>query len=113
MIEDFIHTGSDQPKLSELCDHVRVDVAPQWHDLGIQLLTDDQAKKLNIIQANHPADTENCCTELFKYWLQVDTTASWDKLIIALNRIGKDVLASKIKRMFSEGIPTINVKVTY
>ena len=99
----YTHVGTDHPRISELCDYVRVDVAPHWYDLGIHLLDAEQAKKLNVIRSDHPEDSEKCCTALFNYWLQVDTTASWDKLIIALNQIGQDVLANRIKAMTLKG----------
>ena len=95
--------GSDKPELSELCKYVKVDVTPQWYDLGVQLLNEEQAKKLNVIQSDHPKDSDKCCTVLFNYWLEVDITASWDKLIIALRHIGKDVLADTIKRKTTTG----------
>ena len=68
------------------------------------MLNAEQAKKLNVIQSDHPGDSEKCCTALFNYWLQVDTTASWDKLIMALNHIGQDVLANTIKTMTIKGM---------
>ena len=98
------YIGTDKPEISELHNHVKLEVSPKWKDLGIQLLNAEQAKKLDVIQANHPGDTEKCCTAMFNYWLQVDITASWDKLITALQRIGHDVLANKIKKMTSEGV---------
>ena len=99
-----VYVGSDLPRISELCEYVRIDVAPQWYDLGMQLLNAEQAKKLNVIQSDHPGDSEKCCTALFNYWLQVDITASWDKLIMALMHIRKDVLADTIKKMTTKSI---------
>ena len=100
----YMCIGSDRPWISELCEYVRIDVAPQWYDLGMQLLNGEQAKKLNVIQSDHSGDSEKCCTALFNYWLQVDTTASWDKLMMALSHIGKHVLADTIKKMTTESI---------
>ena len=40
---------------------------------------------------------------MFKYWLDVDITASWDKLIAALRHISHVALAEKIKAMTYEG----------
>ena len=68
------------------------------------MLNAEQAKKLDVFQADHPGESEKCCTAMFNYWLQVDTTASWNKLIIALQHIGHDVLADKIRKMTSEGV---------
>ena len=79
-------------------------MSPNWYDLGVQLLNTEQAKKLKTIEANNPGNVEKCCTELFDYWLQVDTNASWDKLITALQRIDYVVLAGRIRAMASEGV---------
>ena len=105
--------GSDQPKISELCKYVKVEVAPQWYDLGVQLLNEEQVKKLNVMQSDHPGDSEKCCTALFNHWLQVDTTASWDKLMMALIHIGKDVLADTIKKMTTESISIYELNCKY
>ena len=107
----YVYVGSDRPQISELCEYVRIDVAPQWYDLGMQLLNGEQAKKLNVIQSDHPGDSEKCCTAMFNYWLQVDTTASWDKLIMALIHIGKHVLADTIKKMTTEEGIAVNMQI--
>ena len=70
----------------------------------MQLLDHEQVKQLQIIQYNNPRDSEKCCVELFEYWLQVDTTASWNKLITALQLVDYGVLASRIKSMTSKGM---------
>jgi len=79
-------------------------VAPHWYDLGIQLLQEEYVCKLNIIQQNYPNDIERRCAEMFKLWLDVDTDASWDKLINALEQIGQILLAEKIRngKIFSK-----------
>ena len=69
----------------------------------MQLLDDEQAEKLDVIQSNHRGDSEKCCTAMFKHWLKVDKTASWDKLITALKHISHVTLAEKIKAMTSKG----------
>ena len=99
-----MYVGSDQPEITDLHSYVKQEVSPKWYNLGVQLLNPEQAKKLDIIQADHPGDSETCCTAMFKYWLQVDTNASWDKLITALQKADYVVLANKIRRMISEGM---------
>ena len=76
---------------------VRDKVAPHWYDFGIQLLEDECVHKLDVIEKNHPQDVERCCTEVFNYWLQIDPEASWNKIIAALEAIGKRVLAKEVK----------------
>lgn len=89
--------GSETPTLRELQRYVRSEVACCWYDLGVELLNAEQSKKLDIIKCDYPGFAETCCTEMFKYWLQVDIHASWDKLLGALNHIGHETLAEKIK----------------
>ena len=91
------YPGTDKPTLKLLNKHYRDKVAPHWYDFGIQLLENECVDKLHIIEKNHPGDVERCCTEMFIYWLQVDTEASWNKIADALEVIGQSVLAKKIK----------------
>ena len=69
----------------------------------MQLLDDEQAEKLDVIQSDHRGDSEKCCTAMFKHWLKVDKAASWNKLITALKHISHVTLADKIKAMTSKG----------
>ena len=96
-----MYVGSDRPEIHQLYKHVKVEVSPQWYELGVLLLNADEVKQLKVIQSDHPGDSGKCCAAMFDYWLQVDTTASWDKLITALQNIHHGVLADKIKQMTS------------
>ena len=78
------------------------EVAPHWSNLGTQLLEEKYANKLDIIQENHRGDVERCCTEMLKHWLNVDTKASWNKLIDAAEQIGQNSVAEKIKEDIKE-----------
>ena len=95
----IILKGSDKPTLKEINDYeIRDQVATEWHDLGVQLLPNNLQVQLGIIENNNTGNAKMCCTRMFEYWLQVDTTASWDKLIEALRRINKNQLAERISR---------------
>ena len=95
----IILTGSDKPTLKEINDYnIRDQVAIEWHDLGVQLLPDELQVQLGIIGNNNPGNAKMCCTCMFELWLQVDTTASWNKLIESLRRINKNQLAERISR---------------
>ena len=76
--------------------HVRSEVAAKWHDLGVQLLSDKYVRQLEIIRENNPTEVEARCTAMFEYWLQVETTANWSKLIKALREINQHNLAKNI-----------------
>ena len=89
--------GNDKPTLRLLNKYVRDKVAPHWQDFGTQLLENECNEQLDIIEKNHPGDVQRCCTEMFKYWLRVDTDATWNKLTDALEVIGQKVLAKNVK----------------
>ena len=76
--------GSDRPSLRELHNHVVINVADKWRDLGVQLLRPGQEKILDIIAANHPHDVVSCCKHVLKIWLDTTTDATWNELIRAL-----------------------------
>ena len=101
-IQILTQIGTDVPKMSELHDHVMDAVASHWLNLGIEL--DSQVDKLLIIKRDHLGDFKKCCTAMFKHWLDVDNTASWDKLIAALRAIKLLAFAEKIKAMTSKGV---------
>ena len=109
----IILKGSDKPTLKEIIDYnIRDQVATDWRDLGVQLLPDLFHVQLDIIEENNPTNVQNCCTEMFKYWLKVDTAASWSKLIEALMHINQNHLAECIREIF-EGILTFQNKCIY
>ena len=91
------YTGTDKPNLESLNNYVRDGIAPQWYDFGKQLLEDEYVDKLDDIEKKHPGNKERCCTEMFKYWLEVDSEANWNKLTDALKQTGQRSLAKKIK----------------
>ena len=68
----------------------------KWKDLGVKLLGSSHTGKLNVIEANSPKNVEECCTNMFQYWLDVDPTATWNKLIAALKEIGLNTLSEEI-----------------
>ena len=67
----------------------------KWYDIGLELLDSDTAT-LDVIKKNNPADTDECCTEMFKKWIESKPDASWDQLINALSTIGLDTAAKNI-----------------
>ena len=79
----------------------------------MQLLDDEQAEKLDVIQSDHRGDSEKCCTAMFKHWLKVDKAASWNKLITALKHISHVTLADKIKAMTSKGGVGMSIILIY
>ena len=98
-----IYVGANKPTITSLSKY-RVKIALHWRELGIRLLQEKDINKLNIIKENHPSNIERCCDEMIKHWLDVDTEASWDKLIRALKQIEQNALAAEIKQDVVKGI---------
>ena len=96
-------TGYDRPALKLLNKHVRKDVSSKWHDLGLELLEQEDEEKLNEIETNNPNDVSKCCKEMFQLWLRKCTNATWNQLIQALKMVELNNLAVKIEGML---IPT-------
>ena len=92
--------GNERPSLKDLYDHVLMNVADKWRDLGVQLLRPDKANSLNIIAANHPNDVESCCKCVFEKWLNTTTDATWNQLISALKcpSLQLDYLAGELEQ---------------
>ena len=89
------------PDLAEFNRCIRPTVASKWHDLGVQLKLD--VNRLNIIKANHLRDVEQCCTDMYQFWLRSDLQASQEKLTIALQNIGFPTLLERVKNKASLG----------
>ena len=64
-----------------------------WYDIGLELL-DDGILDLIKDGAKNP---EECCTRMFKTWLDRNPDASWNQLIVTLEKINLDVAAESVK----------------
>ena len=87
--------------MKDLHDHVLLEVADKWRDLGVQLLAPDHQGVLKVIAADHPRDVVSCCKCVLEKWLDTTTDATWDQLITALRSpsIQLDYLASQLEQM--------------
>ena len=92
---------------------IRDKVAKHWYDFGIQLLDNECIEQLDIIEMNYCGDAQRCCTEMFKYWLQIDPEATWNKLADASENIGLKVLAKKIKESVKGSYVTVIINFSY
>ena len=79
---------------SGLKDLVKLPVAAEWKQLGIQLGV--PMHRLRRIQANnssYPDSTQECLTDMFDWWLNNGRDKTYERLARALNTIGKRELA--------------------
>ena len=89
-----------KPSKQKILDHVVPYVIPQWHDLGVKLLKEDQESQLDVIKSDHFGDNKRCCKEMFWYWLSISTNANWQQLIDALRSqaVELPVVADKLEK---------------
>ena len=73
-----------KPTKKKLLDHVIPNVTSRWYTLGVKLLKEDQESHLDVLKLNHAGDNETCCMEMFWYWLNTNTDATWLQIIDAL-----------------------------
>ena len=91
------------PTRNELLDHVVPYVAAQWYILGVKLLKNDQGSHLDVIKSDHSGNNQMCCMQMFSYWLNTNTDATWKQLIEALQSpaIKLTVVAANIEKMLT------------
>ena len=91
-------TDTELPKVKYLNRYVRDKVCAsepkKWEDLGKELLDDDDIPAL--VAKTRNMDEKQCCSEMFKLWLERQPKATWRQLIDALlvlklNRLAYDV----------------------
>ena len=76
-------------------------IGPNWFELGIALLDDDQVAKLEAIRADH-SETNTRCTRMLLCWLTTHSNATWNDLIVALTSKGVELndVVVKVKALF-------------
>ena len=86
----LLHTTASKPTMLYIQRLVIPSYAKHWKQIGTELQLDDRA--LSIIEANkapYPNRVELCCREMITQWLEIDTTATWMKLLNAIDEVSK------------------------
>ena len=99
----FIYNlANSRPLRKEILDFIP-DVAPRWYEVGLKLLSNDQATHLDIIKTNHSNDQLKGCAEMFWFWLDAQPNASWQQLIESLKSpaIQLHTVAANIEALFT------------
>ena len=99
----IMHTGCDRPDLRLLFKHVLKDVSSKWHDLGLELLEQNDKVNLNVIKINYAGDVTECCKEMFHSWLTYPNP-TWNQLIQALKKVELYSLAAKVEGMLMPAV---------
>ena len=70
------------PLLKDLYQHITPQYAADWKVIGILLGL--PSGELEAIEAGYPKNVKWCCNEMLKKWLELDTTASWSKVLTVI-----------------------------
>ena len=73
------------PLLKDLYQYVTPQYAADWKVIGILLGL--PSGELKAIEAGYPTNVKWCCNQMLEKWLEVDTTASWGKLLIVIKSL--------------------------
>ena len=67
------------PLLKDLYQHITPQYAADWKVIGTLLGL--PSGELRAIEAGYPTNVKWCCNQMLEKWLEMDTTASWGKLL--------------------------------
>ena len=70
------------PSLRDLYEHITPRCAADWKVIGTLLGIPNG--ELNAIEVGYPTNPKWCCNKMLEKWLEIDSTASWDKLSEAI-----------------------------
>lgn len=98
--EDLPYAG--RPTVAQLEELLQSLV--RWQQFGIHLpgITD---VTINEIERDRPGNNELQKMDLFSKWLQVDPSASWKDVIVALKKANEHTLASIIGEVTNTTVP--------
>ena len=70
------------PLLKDLIQRVTPRYAADWKRIGI--LLNLPIGELNAIEAGYPTNVKWCCDRMLEKWLETDLTASWKRMLTAI-----------------------------
>ena len=70
------------PLLKDLYQYITPHYAAEWKIIGSLLGLPNG--ELKAIEAGYPTNVKWCCNQMLEKWLEMDTTASWDKMFRAI-----------------------------
>jgi len=75
-------TVTSMPSLKDLYEKVTPEYATFWKTIGV--LLELPTEELNIIEQHNNAKAVSCCNAMFQKWLETDPSASWKRLLEAI-----------------------------
>ena len=73
------YTAASTPQLKDLHNHITPHYAAHWRAIGTVLGL--PSGTLEIIKYDNRDKAEPCCDAVLEEWLEVDPSASWNKLL--------------------------------
>jgi len=82
VLRQYYISEKTTPLLKDLYEHVTQQYAADWKVIGT--LLGIPSGELEAIEAGWPTNVKWCCNQMLKKWLEIDTTASWEKLFTVI-----------------------------
>ena len=79
----------------------------KWYNLGLQLGIED--KELDMIEENDRGDRDVCKRNMFKTWLRITPSPSYQQLVEALRKVGEISEADCLSKKYGKIIAVQNV----
>ena len=90
---------STPPMKPQLKDLVLVQTT-KWYNLGLQLGIKDT--ELDVIEENNPKDIDTCKRKMFKAWLRITPSPSYQQLVEALQTVGETSEADHLCKKYGK-----------
>ena len=87
-------TAPATPLLKELSN--ALDSVVNWYSLGVKLGVEDH--ELSTIEQTYRGD--RCKLEMLSRWLRIDKLPTWKAVVDALQQMGENAVASKIRAKY-------------
>ena len=96
MCGDIFLAGTQGPQMKDL---VLIKVT-EWYELGLQLGVDDA--ELEVIEKNNRGDLKACRRSMFRAWLRITPSPSYQQLVEALTAVGEAKEADLLCKKYSK-----------
>ena len=96
-------TDDEVPKEKYLNKYVRDKVCAseykKWRELAIELLDGDDDAVAALDARTYNMDEKQCCSVMFRFWLERQPQATWKQLVDALYEIKLNQVAADVKNL--------------
>ena len=100
-----VSTPPMQPQLKDLA----LLQTTKWYNLGLQLGIKDT--ELDVIEENNPKDIDACKRKMFKTWLKITPSPSYQQLVEALQTVGEITEADRLCKKYGKTMAVLEVEV--